>query len=77
MTGGSENFQTLDPECKRWPDVIRLGEHGKDTRICENCTPDMGEDVFVQRVGKKRAGRLLDGRTWDEVPDSPANMLAG
>jgi protein gp37 len=22
----------------------------------------------VVRVGKKRAGRMLDGRTWDEVP---------
>ena len=21
-----------------------------------------------RRVGKKRAGRLLDGRTWDELP---------
>lgn len=26
---------------------------------------------FVERVGKKAAGRLLDGRTWDEVPKSP------
>lgn len=25
-------------------------------------------DAYVRRVGKKRAGRLLDGRTWDEVP---------
>lgn len=24
--------------------------------------------VFQQRVGKKAAGRELDGRTWDEVP---------
>ena len=28
-----------------------------------------GERVhFARRVGKKAAGRLLDGRTWDEVP---------
>jgi protein gp37 len=25
-------------------------------------------DNYVMRVGKKAAGRLLDGRTWDEVP---------
>ncbi len=25
--------------------------------------------VFVQRIGKKAAGRLLDGRTWDEYPE--------
>ncbi len=25
--------------------------------------------TLMDRVGKKRAGRLLDGRTWDEVPE--------
>jgi protein gp37 len=25
--------------------------------------------VEFQRIGKKAAGRLLDGRTWDELPD--------
>lgn len=68
LTGGGVDFQALDPACERWPQVIRLGEHGKNTQICENCTPDMGEEVFVQRVGKKTAGRLLDGREWIEVP---------
>ena len=35
-----------------------------------------GEDVSrcngteMSRVGKKAAGRLLDGRTWDEMPQS-------
>jgi len=33
---------------------------------------EMGVDFFstypMYRVGKKAAGRLLDGRTWDEVP---------
>jgi protein gp37 len=24
------------------------------------------------RVGKKRAGRELEGRTWDEFPGTPA-----
>jgi len=24
--------------------------------------------VYFKRVGKKKAGRLLDGRTWDEMP---------
>ncbi|WP_131787331.1 DUF5131 family protein [Protofrankia symbiont of Coriaria ruscifolia] len=27
-----------------------------------------GQAVTVQRVGKKAAGRRLDGRTWDEMP---------
>lgn len=28
------------------------------------------DDVAVYRVGKKAAGRLLDGRTWDEFPEA-------
>lgn len=31
--------------------------------------PDIGSDAIYRRVGKKKAGRLLDGRTWDEFPD--------
>lgn len=27
-----------------------------------------GQAITVRRVGKKRAGRKLDGRTWDEYP---------
>jgi protein gp37 len=27
-----------------------------------------GRAVFMSRVGKKAAGRELDGRTWDEYP---------
>jgi len=26
--------------------------------------------IYMQRVGKEQAGRLLDGRTWDETPTS-------
>ena len=26
------------------------------------------DGIVMERVGKKRAGRLLDGRTWDEYP---------
>jgi protein gp37 len=29
--------------------------------------PDDG--TWSIKVGKKAAGRLLDGRTWDEVPE--------
>jgi len=27
-----------------------------------------GGDAVMRRVGKHRAGRILDGRTWDEFP---------
>lgn len=30
--------------------------------------PGLGE--FLRRVGKKAAGRELDGRTWDEMPEA-------
>lgn len=30
----------------------------------------------MERVGKKAAGRLLDGRTWDEFPGQEAQVLA-
>ncbi len=29
---------------------------------------DWGDGNYTHRVGKKAAGRLLDGRTWDEMP---------
>lgn len=31
---------------------------------------EQGHRIEVARVGKKTAGRLLDGRTWDEFPDT-------
>lgn len=68
LTGGGTDFVALDPGCKRWPHVTRMGEHGMDTRACEHCTPDAGEDIYMQRVGKKLAGRLLDGITHDGYP---------
>lgn len=71
ICGAGHDFQTIDPQCKRWPDVIRLGEHGRDTRIIENCTHDSGQEVYVQRVGKKAAGRLLDGVQHDGYPIQP------
>lgn len=38
-------------------DVLRLQASGRDSEV-----------YVVAPVGKKAAGRLLDGRTWDEVP---------
>jgi protein gp37 len=42
-----------------WPD----GAEGPG-----NCNDNGGMGWPMMRVGKKAAGRLLDGRTWDEVP---------
>ncbi|WAM23779.1 phage Gp37/Gp68 family protein [Myxococcus sp. NMCA1] len=52
--------------------VMRLGEHGRDTRDLANVL-DAGAEVYMQCVGKKAAGRVLDGRTWDEFPGEVAS----
>jgi protein gp37 len=33
--------------------------------------------VYLRKVGKKQAGRLLDGREWNEMPGSLATVPAG
>lgn len=35
-----------------------------------------GESAIVSRVGKKAAGRALDGRTWDEFPRTAGTVAA-
>lgn len=32
---------------------------------------------WMDRMGKKSAGRILDGRTWEEVPDKPTELVLG
>jgi protein gp37 len=54
-----------DPGAQQWP-CIRLTEAGHDGSRLENI--DGGDDAYMQRVGKKMAGRRLDGRTWNEYP---------
>jgi protein gp37 len=39
-----------------------LGENGSDLGA------EGDNHTWMQRAGKKVSGRLLDGRTWDEVP---------
>ncbi|AZZ92787.1 DUF5131 family protein [Hahella sp. KA22] len=63
------DFSSLDPQCRRWPHVIRLGEHGRNTRHLSHCDDKAGREVYMQNVGKKLSGRTLDGRTWDEFPE--------
>ena len=53
---------------------VRLSACGCDGQTAEPVTPHRtteacgGGDVWMGRVGKKAAGRVLDGRTWDEWP---------
>lgn len=41
--------------------------HGRE-RLVGPVLDDMGHREVIERVGKKAAGRELDGRTWDEYP---------
>ena len=34
-------------------------------------------EAVMIRIGKKAAGRLLDGRTWDEIPERRSKCLGG
>ncbi|MFP4438962.1 MAG: DUF5131 family protein [Chloroflexaceae bacterium] len=36
-----------------------------------------GDTIHFARVGKKAAGRLLDGRTWDDVPQPGVRSRSG
>ncbi|MEC4837497.1 phage Gp37/Gp68 family protein [Mycobacteroides chelonae] len=54
---------------------------GREADICRNdpcrklSKPPYVDDprAQMQRVGKKRAGRELDGRTWDQYPEAVTN----
>jgi protein gp37 len=52
---------------KQWGEWIAAGQ------VVEYPTPDRKlyrwpDGAYSSRIGKKAAGRLLDGRTWDEFP---------
>ncbi|WP_321946601.1 phage Gp37/Gp68 family protein [Paraburkholderia sp. J10-1] len=64
--GDGSSCSDIDPNCKRWPYVVRLTESGHDGSRLEHV--DGGCDTYMQKVGKVFAGRLLDGRTHDEFP---------
>jgi protein gp37 len=48
---------------KQWGEWEPCGVNAPDAYL-----GDGSERVGVRKVGKKNAGRVLDGRTWDEVP---------
>lgn len=56
--------------CKNWTLIDRQGNTFEDTTAWNGkrgADSDTGEE-YVYRVGKKAAGRLLDGREWNEFP---------
>lgn len=63
-------FYDRDVDDPDWRTVPRE-EHGRVARI--NLAGGQGfhgdRVVYLRNVGKKAAGRMLDGRTWDEMPE--------
>ena len=45
-----------------------IGGTSKGVLLAGDPVDDLGHRVELARVGKKNAGRELDGRTWDEFP---------
>lgn len=58
----------IDPGATRWP-CIRLTECGHNGRDLAHSGE--GDHAYMQRIGKKAAGRLLDGVLHDGYPESP------
>lgn len=58
-----------DPGATKWP-CIRLTERGLNGHSLSNS--DGGDDAYMQRIGKKEAGRLLDGMQHDGYPGESA-----
>lgn len=55
----------IDPSATKWP-RIRLTAAGNNGRDLANACD--GDDCYMQKVGKKLAGRLLDGVLHDAYP---------
>ena len=64
-----------------WAGITEGGVHPGDVCISEDgfidtadedyiCFANESDGIHMRKVGKKRSGRLLDGRTWDEMPET-------
>ncbi len=56
---------------KQWGEWYPISHQGLCSSIPVREFKFIANDVNWARVGKKAAGRLLDGRTWDEFPATP------
>lgn len=46
-----------------------IGGTSRGAYLIGDPVDDMGHRIEMHRVGKKKAGRELDGRTWDQFPE--------
>ena len=60
---------------KQWGEYRPLA--GNECAQVGDVWPDETQDAMCRRVGKKAAGRVLDGRTWDEYPAADLVPVGG
>ena len=57
---------------KQWgewaPAGLGIGTFDPPERLIGDVLDNMGHRQIMRRVGKHRAGRQLDGHTWDQYP---------
>jgi protein gp37 len=61
---------------KQWGEWSESEFVGYQGQVCldgswsttDNPRPVTSGNVYIRKVGKRKAGRTLDGRTWDEMP---------
>lgn len=54
--------------------VLNSGKHGSQVTR-EACDAEQDLPMLMYRVGKKKAGRLLDGREWNELPEHAETLV--
>jgi len=63
---GVEGVSAATAKTGHWAHPHRYRIHGGPED--GQCFESLADDHLMMRVGKARAGRLLDGRTWDQMP---------
>jgi len=58
---------------KQWGAWSQVGSRGQ---YCFNPGASIRDLITMDRVGKKKAGRLLDGREWNEMPTQRLDRLS-
>jgi protein gp37 len=74
-TGQAEHFPPGFPSSGHWRWVTT---DGTQHTTLDGCLDEQEQaPIIMARVGKRAAGRLLDGRTWDEYPplQAPTEVL--
>lgn len=75
---GFEPYYSYGSDNGKWDDFICVNGECGSCKINDqegtwiNWAGNFDDSAkLIRRVGKKKAGRLLDGRTWDEMPVMP------